>query len=140
MNVTDSKKIDELRFPMAVMVVAIHSYIVIDGWSYTNIVNQGIGSNVAHFFMIAIAHVLAHVAVPTFFLISGYLFFNNFEDGGGKIWKKKIRSRVYSLFVPYSMDSYIRNISNIIRWCQDFSPRRIDRVASVKWWHSYILV
>lgn len=101
MNEKDSKTIDKLRFPLAVMVVAIHSYITIDGWFYSEVANQGLGCNVAQFFMIAIGHVLTHIAVPTFFLISGYLFFQNFGDGKLDIWKRKLKSRVWSLIIPY---------------------------------------
>lgn len=100
MSEADSKAISAIRFPLAVMVVAIHSYIAIDGWSYNAVANQGIGSNVAQFFMIAIAHVLTHVAVPTFFVISGYLFFNNFGEGID-IWKQKYKSRIKTVIVPY---------------------------------------
>ena len=101
MNETDSRVINSLRFPLAVMVVAIHSYIAIDGWVYNSVASQGIGSNVAQFFMIAISHVLTHVAVPTFFLISGYLFFNNFDNGNTIVWRKKMLSRVKTLLIPY---------------------------------------
>lgn len=101
MNDTDSKTIESVRFPMAVMVVAIHSYFTIDGWSYTNIASYGIGSNVAQFFMISIGHVLAHIAVPTFFLVSGYLFFQRFGEGSLDVWKRKLKSRVSTLMIPY---------------------------------------
>lgn len=101
MNETDSKTIDAIRFPLAIMVVAIHSYITIDGWSYMNVAGQGLGSNMAQFFMIAIGHVLTHIAVPSFFLISGYLFFHNFGDGGIDVWKRKLMSRINTLVIPY---------------------------------------
>lgn len=101
MKDTDSKTIEAVRFPLAVMVVAIHSYFAIEGWSYYEVANQGLGSNVAQFFMIAIGHVLTHIAVPTFFLISGYLFFQNFGDGKIDIWIRKLKSRVSTLMIPY---------------------------------------
>ena len=101
MTEIDSRVIDSLRFPMAVLVVAIHSYIAIDGWSYEAVPIQGLGSNVAQFFIISISHVLAHIAVPTFFLISGYLFYCNFGDEFFLGWKKKIKNRVKSLLIPY---------------------------------------
>ena len=55
----------------------------------------------AQFFMIAIGHVLSHIAVPTFFLISAYLLFNNFGDGDVPVWKRKLSSRQKSLVLPY---------------------------------------
>ena len=100
-NELDSRTIGSLRFPLAVMVVAIHSYISIDGWSYSEIANMGVGANVVQFFMMAIGHVLSHIAVPTFFLISAYLLFNNFGDGDVSVWKRKLSSRLKSLVLPY---------------------------------------
>lgn len=97
----DSVVISSIRFPLAVMVVAIHSYISIEGWEYTNISSQGLGSNIAAFVMITISQVFCHIAVPTFFLISGYLFFSNFAIGDKDIWQKKLVGRVKSLVIPY---------------------------------------
>jgi len=97
----DSAVISSLRFPLAVMVVAIHSYIPIEGWEYANIFSQGLGSNVAAFVMITISQVLCHIAVPTFFLISGFLFFSNFGIGSKEVWKKKLTGRATSLVIPY---------------------------------------
>ncbi len=101
MTEIDSKVISSLRFPLTVMVVAIHSFIAIEGWSYETVANQNIGSNTAQFFIISMSHVFTHIAVPTFFLISGYLFFNNFEDGNKYVWKRKMLSRARTLLLPY---------------------------------------
>lgn len=49
----------------------------------------------------AISHVLAHVAVPVFFLISGYLFFRGLEGWDKSKWKRKIFSRTKTLLIPY---------------------------------------
>ena len=70
----ESRVISSLRLPLAIMVVAIHSFISIEGWRYGDVAMQGAGSNTAEYFMIAFSHVLCHVAVPIFFLISGFLF------------------------------------------------------------------
>ena len=40
-------------------------------------------------------------AVPLFFLISGFLFFLNVEKYSFSIYKKKMKSRVHSLVIPY---------------------------------------
>lgn len=97
----DSRVISSLRFPLAIMVVVIHSYISIEGWNYEDITIQGAGSNVASIFMIAFSHVLCHVAVPTFFLISGFLFFGNMGGWGINLWKSKLLSRARTLLLPY---------------------------------------
>ncbi len=100
----DSKLISSLRLPLAVMVVAIHAYISLAGWSYYELQNQCLGSNVAQFFMISLSHVLCHIAVPIFFLISGFLFFTNFGiDGQTTLdyFKKKLLKRIKTIFIPY---------------------------------------
>lgn len=47
------------------------------------------------------SHVLTHIAVPTFYLISGFLFFNNFNKWSWSTYKRKIKSRIKTLFIPY---------------------------------------
>lgn len=103
MNEIDSKYIDSIRLPLAVMVVAIHSNFTIKGWAYAEVSSLSFGCNVAQFFMIAIGNVMAHIAVPTFFLISGYLFFQNFGNGDLTVWKRKMTSRVKTLLIPYCL-------------------------------------
>ncbi|WP_455972753.1 acyltransferase family protein [Bacteroides congonensis] len=78
-----SRLIDSLRFPMAVLVVAAHSDIK------------------GNMFSQSISHVLAHVAVPIFFMISGFLFFKGIETWKWDKWKHKIVSRVNTLLIPY---------------------------------------
>jgi peptidoglycan/LPS O-acetylase OafA/YrhL len=101
MNNADSKAISSIRFPLAVMVMAIHSYFAISGWALSDVKNYGLGCNSAQFFIISISHVIAQIAVPTFFLISGFLFFSHFGDGGSRVWKRKISNRIKTLLVPY---------------------------------------
>ena len=47
------------------------------------------------------SHVFSCIAVPTFFLISGYLFYERIEIWDWNIWKGKIKSRIHSLVIPY---------------------------------------
>lgn len=51
---------------------------------------------------VAISHVCAYIAVPTFFLISGFLFFFNVKDNFSyKAYGTKLKRRIKSLLVPY---------------------------------------
>lgn len=50
---------------------------------------------------IMLSHVIASSAVPTFFVISGFLFFNNFQEWSQDGYIKKIKSRIKTLLVPY---------------------------------------
>lgn len=50
-----------------------------------------------------ISRILCQVAVPLFFIISGYLFYVRFDRNqwNWKLWKGKLKSRFYTLFIPY---------------------------------------
>lgn len=41
------------------------------------------------------------IAVPSFFLISGYFFFNKLDDWNWIEWKNKLKKRLKTLLVPY---------------------------------------
>lgn len=74
-----SHTIDFLRFPLAIAVIFIHmGSRVIPPSSGTCTVWSIEG--VKNILEILFSHVLPHVAVPTFFLISGYLFFVSLRD------------------------------------------------------------
>ena len=68
-----SRTIDVLRFPLAVMVVFIHV-----NPSTTSVSNTDFSILSAHGIYnisgILFSNIITHLAVPTFFLISGYLF------------------------------------------------------------------
>lgn len=95
-----SASIDLLRFPLAIMVIFIHmspDVINLIDADFSLISGHGI-YNVTG---ILLSHVLTHIAVPTFYLISGYLFFINFQKWSWEGYKKKLNSRVKTLLVPY---------------------------------------
>lgn len=83
---TISKEISEtirfMRFPLAVLVVFIHA--------------NGMGG--AHFIM---ARIVAQIAVPLFFMISGCLFFNGVEKWDWNKYISNLQKRIYSLVIPY---------------------------------------
>ena len=88
-----SRAIDNLRFPLIVAVVLIHCNIC----DYS--VTAGHLYGYQWFRLIGIS-LIAKVAVPAFFFISGYLLYAN----GGFTWtnyKLKLHTRAKSLLVPY---------------------------------------
>lgn len=101
-NEITSSTISAIRLPLAIMVVFIHSFgeplavgtMAID---YSNI---GI-YELYDLLRVAISHVMTHCAVPTFFLISGYLFFTNLQVWDLGLWKTKIYSRIHTVLIPY---------------------------------------
>lgn len=92
--------IDFLRFPLAIMVIFIHMnphVISILDVDFNLLSGQGILNIVS----IIMSHVLARIAVPTFFFISGLLFFSNLQKWSWIGYKQKINSRMKTLVVPY---------------------------------------
>lgn len=102
MSKLDSDIIRLLRFPLAVMVVFLHSEPSIEGWNITNVSYLHlIKADIVGIIMYSISHILTQTAVPLFFLISGYLFFVKLEEWDYKIYRRKMLSRVRTLLVPY---------------------------------------
>lgn len=101
MSVDESSvRLNLLRFPLIVGVVFIHAYrtnVEFSGGSI--IINQGT-SLAGDFLRNLVSQGLAQVAVPLFFLMSGYLFFRNcsWSTSG---YLEKIRSRMHTLLVPF---------------------------------------
>lgn len=71
-----SRTVDRLRLPLTVMVVFIHSF-----FSYPVGDASYIGLMIYECVRIFFSHVVSHIAVPVFFLVSGYYFF--YGSGGG---------------------------------------------------------
>jgi len=94
-----SLRLNLLRFPLIVGVVFIHAYSNIAGFADGEIgVSQP--NFIADFVRNFISQGVARIAVPLFFLMSGYLFFAGFE------WSKesyvlKLKSRTKTLLIPF---------------------------------------
>lgn len=86
-----SRVISFLRFPLCVAVVFIHIYIWKDGITYP------IYDSVRYFF----AQIIARVAVPLFFMFSGFLFFFKSEELTFSNYKGKLTKRIRTLLIPY---------------------------------------
>ena len=79
-----SKVISISRFPIIVGVVFIHALIISNGTDL-------------HYFL---GNVIGRIGVPLFYIISGYLFFQKY-DNSLKCYKNKLKKRVFSLLIPY---------------------------------------
>lgn len=93
-----SKVIDAIRFPLAIMVVFIHLHGV----------EHHIPSDLSCSYLIyensriLFSRIIPHIAVPLFYIISGYLFFVSFrEHWDFRLWTTKMRRRFGTLIVPY---------------------------------------
>ena len=87
----------QLRFPMIVLVTFAHSYgEVADGFSL--LASEW---NTYEFLKLLVSQTLVKVAVPVFFIMSGYLFFANVEKWSLKVYKAKMLRRMKTLLIPY---------------------------------------
>ena len=96
MSNSSSKVIAWLRFPLACLIVLLHSQILEP--TYRPIVAS---SGFAYALKILLSEGICRVAVPAFFLISGYLFFLNLEKWDKDVWIGKMKRRVHTLLIPY---------------------------------------
>ncbi len=95
-----SSTIDLLRFPLILMVIFIHMNPHVNNiltTSYPLFSLQGIYNVMG----ISFSHVIPSIAVPIFFMISGFCFFYNFKEWSWDGYKKKIHSRTQTLLIPY---------------------------------------
>lgn len=81
-------KVNVLSALLALLVVFFHSYAYMDGPQ----------ANFAYHFQYFVCQDLAQGAVPTFFALSGFLFYRNFDLSQ---LTRKWKSRVHSLVLPY---------------------------------------
>lgn len=92
-----SEVIEWLRFILAVLVVFMHAPIIgID--NYSENINSG---GVIPVLMILIKRGIGSVAVPTFFFISGYLFYVKLQDWDWDVFGQKIKKRIRTVLFPY---------------------------------------
>jgi len=94
-----SKTIDWLRFPLIILVVFIHMNPVVNMQAihYSSLS----GSDIYCIISACVSHVFAGIAVPCFFVFSGFLFFYKLKEWNKNIYLKKIKSRVHTLIIPY---------------------------------------
>lgn len=78
-NIEYTKDTDWLRFPLCVLVVLIHSDF--------GLATDSLSLNIPEVVRYLIKDTVASFAVPTFFAISGYLFFYKIKDFGISCYK-----------------------------------------------------
>lgn len=95
-----SKTIDFLRFPLMLMVVFIHnkhSEINMQSIDYKNFSSENLYS-----LIVTLGHfTLTNIAVPSFFMFSGFLFFYKTSVFTKKHYFDKLKKRIKTLLIPY---------------------------------------
>lgn len=90
-----------IRLPLAFMVVALHLGLPSQQESYPIGAFMHTTEDLVHMLEILFSRYIVHWAVPTFFVISGYLFFQNIAEFKRSVYIKKIKSRTKTILVPY---------------------------------------
>ena len=109
-----SRIIDWLRFPLVILVVYIHNSGIGTSISKINIHWRNLAfDDLYNLLRIIFSEIFPRVAVPSFFLISGYLFFFSLNSYNFAVYKKKLSSRVYSLLIPFFLWNLLTILFNL---------------------------
>lgn len=90
------------------------------------------GGNIYDILRALVSETICLVAVPAFFLISGYLFYQKLQIWDWSIWKDKVHKRIFTLLVPYLVWS-------IIRWTFNFITTNAITLRHGGTWSSVLL-
>ncbi|WP_083767942.1 acyltransferase family protein [Methylibium petroleiphilum] len=129
------RRLQVIRFPLVVSVIFHHNGMgtvrLADG------VNMSAGplSLWAQFIQGFISYGLGGIRMPTFFLISGYLFFTGFDRGGDWL-SKKLASRTRSVLFPLLIWNAIAIVLLLI--AQNAGPTRVLFSGAGAWSQSII--
>ena len=131
MSNTNSQIISFLRFPLTFLVVAIHSRGEIgqvpDLMHLTT-------RNLYDMVKVLGSDVIAQVAVPSFFFISGYLFFANVSKLDWATYKNKLGKRVHSLLIPFILWNLICiPLTLMVRYGESLSGTSAADAAQTYW-------
>ena len=88
------KLITTIRFPMIFGIVLIHS-------QNNNFITNENNLALYNFLTNLFSNGIARICVPLFYLISGFLFFYNITNWNYSTYFNKIKSRIYTLLIPY---------------------------------------
>lgn len=99
--------IDIAKLFLLLGVVSIHCNVLIS----EPVISPSVGSDVILFLTSA----LTKICVPAFFILSGFLFFQNQNKFCLQIYKDKLHRRFYTLFIPYILWNIISLLLLILK-------------------------
>lgn len=132
-----SDVISWLRFPLVMMVLFIHvhpmdvpfnpgmQHLQGAGWSHVLYACWAVGCNI-----------LSNVAVPTFFLISAYLFFRGMTEWSWLQYGQKLKRRARTLLVPYLIFNLFIELTYRLRWSVNFAANPSSTPLLAPLWDS----
>lgn len=102
MKISLSETITRMRFPLIVLVVLIHSYDLNRGYCIQGTYfrcNDIIYEKVTYF----LTEIVSQIAVPSFFFISGYLFFLKHRkyENLKSFYRHQFKTRIRTILVPF---------------------------------------
>ena len=131
------KVFEWLRFPLIVGVVFIHcfgkpfDFSTIDFSNLTSI-------DCYNLFRVSISKVLTHVCVPTFYFISGYLFFKGIEKWNYSSYKEKLKRRVKTLLIPFLIWNTICILLSLQGYYRHYGIEGVlGFLSDNNYWHLY---
>ena len=139
-----SDVIKAIRLPLALMVVYIHSFgepRVIDTFSIDYLHPSLF--DVYNLIRVAITQVITHCAVPIFYIISGYLFYQKLSIWNFEVWKHKMKKRIKTVGLPYIVwitIMIIYTVAMLTAGCLLHDKpwsRIIEWFSSNGWWHLF---
>lgn len=92
---------DWLRFPLAIAIIFSHNFGARAVDKVHFLADPLSWQSAYDLFRVLFSKVLPSVAVPTFFMISGYLIFLSMRDWDWRSYGQKLRRRTKSLLLPY---------------------------------------
>ena len=102
------KSISLIRFPLIILVVFIHTIEI-------KSVNFEL-DNLFNIVSTSISHNLGSIAVPCFFIISGYLFVLKLNDKFSfSFYKKQLSNRIHTLLIPYLIWNAVLILSILLK-------------------------
>ncbi len=96
-SIFQSEVITQLRLPMIILVTYAHSY----GQVSENFNLLTSDWNTYEFLKLLVSQTMVKVAVPVFFIISGYLFFSNVDEWNLQVYRSKMLRRIKTLLIPF---------------------------------------
>lgn len=96
-----------IKFPLACLVIVLHLGLPNQHDFYPNAGVLHITEEIIGIIEFLFSKYIVHLAVPAFFVISGYLFFKNVNEFTRSIYWTKIKSRFMSILVPYLLWNFL---------------------------------
>lgn len=130
---TMSSTISWLRFPLILGVVFIHS----NRWWIEINANSSYGLKFYGLLQNLFSGMLPVVSVPTFFFISGYLFFFKLEELDKSTYIDKMKRRVNTLLIPYILWNLIA-VLNLLFYTIRTQGFSFSEIINFNWLDAFI--